>query len=74
MQIQEGGSLLINGIAVSIAELESQLSSAKARDPKFSVMIKGDARAPYAGVVSVVDLVTRLVIQNVGLITARIGT
>ena len=74
VQIQEGGSLLINGIAVSIAELENQLSSAKARDPKFSVMIKGDARAPYAGVVSVVDLVTRLEIQNVGLVTARIGT
>ena len=74
VQIQEGGSLLINGSAVSIAELESQLAGAKARDPKFSVMIKGDARAPYAGVVSVVDLVTRLEIQNVGLITARIGT
>ena len=50
------------------------MGTAKARDPKFSVMIKGDARAPYAGVVSVVDLVTRLEIQNVGLITARIGT
>ncbi len=74
VQIQQSGSLLVNGMAVSMAELESQLNTAKARDPKFSVMIKGDTQAPYAGVIGVVDLVTRLEIQNVGLITARIGT
>ena len=74
VQIQESGSLLINGTMVSLGELESGLGAAKARDPKFSVMIKGDARAPYAAVINVVDLVTRLEIQNVGLITARIGT
>ena len=74
VQIQQSGSLLVNGMAVSMAELESQLNTAKVRDPKFSVMIKGDAQAPYAGVIAIVDLVTRLEIQNVGLITARIGT
>ena len=74
VQIQQSGNLLVNGMAVSMAELESQLNTAKARDPKFSVMIKGDAQAPYAGVIAIVDLVTRLEIQNVGLITARIGT
>lgn len=74
VQIQQSGSLLVNGIGVSMAELESQLNAAKARDPKFSVMIKGDARASYAGIIGVVDLITRLEIQNVGLITARIGT
>ncbi|MFM9913815.1 MAG: ExbD/TolR family protein [Methylophilaceae bacterium] len=74
VQVQQGGSILINGIGVSMTELETQLKSAKASDPKFSVMIKGDAKAPYSGVVGVVDLVTRLEIANVGLITARIGT
>lgn len=74
VQVQQGGSVLMNGIGVSLAELESQLNAAKARDPKFSVMIKGDAQAPYAGIVTVVDLVTRLSIENVGLVTAKIGT
>ncbi|MFL9709447.1 ExbD/TolR family protein [Methylobacillus sp. Pita1] len=74
VQVQEGGAMLMNGMGISIAELESQLKSAKARDPKFSVMIKGDARAPYAGIIAVVDLVTRLEIENVGLVTSRIGT
>jgi biopolymer transport protein ExbD len=74
VQVQQGGSMLMNGIGVSLAELESQLNSAKARDPKFSVMIKGTADAPYAGIIAVVDLITRLQIENVGLVTARIGT
>lgn len=74
VQVQEGGSLLLNGIGVNLTELENQLNAARTRDPKFSVMIKGDARAPYAGIVSVVDLVTRMEIQNVGLVTSRIGT
>ena len=73
VQVQQGGSMLVNGVGTSLAELEAQLNSAKARDPKFSVMIKGDANAPYAGIIAVVDLITRLEIENVGLVTARIG-
>ena len=74
VQVQAGGAVLINGVGVSQAELETQLNAAKAQDPKFSVMIKGDANAPYAGVVSVIDLVTKLQIENVGLVTGKIGT
>jgi biopolymer transport protein ExbD len=74
VQVQAGGALLINGVGVSEAELASQLNIAKAQDPEFSVMIKGDANAPYAGVVSVIDLVTKLEITNVGLVTGKIGT
>jgi biopolymer transport protein ExbD len=74
VQIQQGGSILMNGVGVSLVELENHLNSAKARDSKFFVMIKGDASAPYAGVIAVVDLITRLQIENVGLVTARIGT
>ncbi len=73
VQVQEGGLILINGIGASMSELESQLKTAKSKDPKFSVMIKGDASAPYAGIIGVVDLVTKLEIENVGLVTARIG-
>ena len=74
VQVQQGGGVSINGAGVSMAELQSQLSVAKAADPKFSVMIKGDAKAPYAGVVGVIDLVNTLQIENVGLVTGRIGT
>ncbi len=74
VQVQQGGGVTINGAGVSMAELESQLSAAKVADEKFNVMIKGDAKAPYAGVVSVIDLVNKLQIENVGLVTGRIGS
>lgn len=74
VQVQQGGTLTINGVGVSMAELETQLNQAKAIDPKFNVMIKGQAQAPYAGVIGVIDLVNRLQIENVGLVTGKIGT
>ncbi len=74
VQVQQTGGVTINGAGVSMAELENQLNTAKAQDPKFSVMIKGEAKAPYAGVIGVIDLVNKLQIENVGLVTGRIGT
>lgn len=73
VQITPEGSLLVNGAGVSMDELKSQLAAAKARDPKVSVMIKGDPRTQYAKVIDVVDLVNALAIDGVGLVTARIG-
>lgn len=74
VQVQQGGGILINGVGVSLTELESQLNQARSQDPQFSVMIRGDANAPYAGIISVIDLVTRMGITNVGLVTGKIGT
>jgi biopolymer transport protein ExbD len=74
VQVMESGAFMVNGVGVSLAQLEGQLDAARARDPKFSVMIRGEARAPYDGVIQVVDLVSRMGIANVGLITSRIGT
>ena len=73
IQITPEGTVLMNGVGVSMAELEAQLSRAKASDPKMSVAIKGDARARYAPVVAVIDLCNKLQV-NMGLITAKIGT
>lgn len=73
VQVMPGGALLINGAPVTPAELESQLRSAFARDPKLSVAIRGDGRANYAAVVAVIDLCNRLGI-DMALVTSRIGT
>jgi biopolymer transport protein ExbD len=73
VQVTASGAVLINGVGVSLAELEAQLKLAQARDAKMSVAIKGDARTQYAKVVSVIDLCDRLGV-NMGLVTARIGT
>ena len=73
VQVTASGSVLINGVAVSITELEDQLKAAQARDPKMSVAIKGDGGTQYAKVVSVIDLCDRLRV-NMGIVTGRIGT
>lgn len=73
VQVLPEGTLALNGVPVSLAELESRLVQAKSEDAKVSVAIKGDARAQYAKVVSVIDLCTRLEL-SMGLVTSRIGT
>jgi biopolymer transport protein ExbD len=73
VQVTPSGAILINGVAVSLAELEAQLKAAQARDPKMSVAIKGDGGAQYAKVIAVIDLCDQLRV-NMGLVTARIGT
>ena len=73
VQVMPGGDLLINGVPVTAQQLESQLQAAFARDPKLSVAIRGDGRANYAAVISVIDLCNRLGI-DMALVTSRIGT
>jgi biopolymer transport protein ExbD len=73
IQVTAGGAVTLNGVGVSLQELEAQLKSAQSRDPKMSVAIKGDARAQYAKVVTVIDLCNSLGV-NMGLVTAKIGT
>lgn len=67
------GRLTLNGIGLTLAELEQRLGEAKRRDPKVSVAIKGDPSASYAQVVEVIDLCNRVAI-DMGLVTSRIGT
>ncbi|MFY7864418.1 ExbD/TolR family protein [Roseateles sp.] len=73
VQVMPDGGVLLNGVGVSLPELEQQLQQAKGRDPQMSVAIKGDARTQYASVVAVIDLCNKLQV-NMGLVTAKIGT
>lgn len=72
VQVAADGALLLNGAGLSVAEIETRLTEAKARDPKVTVAIKGDAAVAYEQVVQVIDLCNRLAI-DMGLVTSRIG-
>jgi biopolymer transport protein ExbD len=74
VQIQPDGTLLLNGAAISMAELESRLAAAMAKDPQTSIVIKGDPQAYYEMVVNIIDMAARLNITNVGVVTSRIGS
>ena len=73
IQVLPDGSIRLNGVGVTVTELESLLQAAKARDPEVPVVLKGDARAAYASVVEVLDLTGRIGIGAVGLVTSKIG-
>jgi biopolymer transport protein ExbD len=73
VQVTAGGAVLINGVGVSLAELEAQLKAVQARDAKMSVVIKGDGRTQYEKVIQIIDLCNTLGV-NMALATARIGT
>lgn len=72
VQVGSNG-LTLNGVGVSIGEMENRLADAKRRDPKMSVAIRGDDIAAYARVIEVIDLCNRMEV-NMGLVTSRIGT
>jgi len=73
VQVLPDGGLMVNGVNVTLPQLEAQLLQAKAADPKMSVAIKGDARTQYAKVVEVIDLCNKIEVP-MGLVTSRIGT
>ena len=54
-------------------KLEIQLKATMARDPKASVVLKGDPAVNYARVVEVLDLTGAMGIGSVGLVTSKIG-
>ena len=73
IQIRPDGSLHLNGVGVSVRELEVQLKATLARDPQASVVLKGDPAVNFARVVEVLDLTGAMGIGSVGLITSKIG-
>ena len=72
VQITASGAVLMNGVGVSLPELQAQLTAAQARDSKMSVAIKGESGAQYAKVVAIIDLCDQLHV-NMGIVTSRIG-
>jgi len=66
------GTIFLDTYPVSLTELEQQLRQYKAVTPDLPVIVKGDAQIQYAKVIDVLDLVGRLEITQVGLVTQRI--
>jgi biopolymer transport protein ExbD len=70
--IREDGQIFLDTYPVSMAELEDRLRQLKAVNPSFPVVIKGDAKVQYEKVVDVLDLMGRLDITQLGLVTQRL--
>ena len=69
--ITADGTMYLDTYPVSMPELESQLRSAKAVNPNLPVIVKADSTIAYQHVVEVLDLLGRLDITQLGLVTQR---
>ena len=72
ISITADGTIYIDTYPVTLAELENLLRQYKAQDPSLPVIIKADATIQYQRVVDVLDLLGKLEITQLGLVTQRI--
>ena len=69
ISITQDGTIYIDTFPVSMADLERLLSQYKAVNPDLPVVIKADAAIQYQRVVDVLDLMNKLEIRQIGLVT-----
>jgi biopolymer transport protein ExbD len=72
ISITADGTIYLDTFPVSMAELENLLRQYKAVTPDLPVIIKADSQLQYQRVVDVLDLLGRLEITQLGLVTAKI--
>jgi biopolymer transport protein ExbD len=70
--ISEDGKLYLDTYPVTLEELELRLRQYKAVTPDFPVVVKGDARIQYERVIDVLDVLGRVEITQLGLVTQRL--
>jgi biopolymer transport protein ExbD len=69
--IDNGGNVFLDAYPVTLAELEQRLRTEKALTPDFPVIVRGDSAVQYAKVVEVLDLLRRIELNQVGLVTGK---
>ena len=72
--ISETGQIFLDAFPVTLDELEQRLRAQKASTPDFPVIVKGDANVQYQKVVDILDLLRRLDLSQVGLVTGKQST
>jgi biopolymer transport protein ExbD len=70
--IMANGQVYLDAFPVTMDELESYLRQYKAVDPNFPVVIKGDAQVYYQHIIEVLDLLQKLEITQLGLVTQKL--
>jgi len=66
------GRVYLDAYPVTLPELETRLRQFKAVDPELPVIVKGDAKLYYEKVIDILDLLGRLGISQIGLVTQKI--
>ena len=70
--ISADGIIYLDSFPVTMAELETRLAQFKAADPNLPVVIRGDEKISYKSVIDVLDLLQKLEITQLGLVTQKL--
>jgi biopolymer transport protein ExbD len=70
--ITQDGTIFLDTYPVSLEELESLLRQYKSVNPQLPVVVKADAQIQYQRVVDVLDVMGRLEITQLGLVTQKL--
>ena len=70
--ITADGTIFLDTFPVSLPQLESLFRQYKGANPNLPVIIKADGGLQYQRIVDVLDLVNRLEISQLGLVTQRV--
>jgi len=69
--VSESGQIFLDAYPVTLPELENRLRSLKALNPDFPVVVKGDSTVQYQKVMDILDLLRRVDLPQVGLVTGK---
>ncbi|HEY4093037.1 MAG TPA: biopolymer transporter ExbD [Luteibacter sp.] len=69
--VSETGQVFLDAYPVTLTELEQRLRSLKALNPDFPVVVKGDSTVQYQKVMDILDLLRRVDLPQVGLVTGK---
>jgi biopolymer transport protein ExbD len=69
--INSSGQIFLDAYPVTLPELETRLRTQKALTPEFPVIVKGDSAVQYQKVMDVLDLLRRIDLNQVGLVTGK---
>ncbi|KVW27321.1 ExbD/TolR family protein [Burkholderia ubonensis] len=71
IMVADSGQIFLDAYPVTMDELENRLRTEKASNPEFPIVLKGDAAVQYQRVMDVLDLLRRLDLSQVGLVTGK---
>lgn len=71
--VTQDGSIFLDAYPVTLDQLQALLAQYKAADPNVPVIVKADALVQYQRVVDVLDVIGKVDITQLGLVTQTIS-
>ena len=69
--VTNDGTVSIDAVPVSLAELEGELRSSMASNPELSVILRGDRAVQYDKIMLVLDLCSKVGVPSLGMASTR---